>query len=598
MKRIFSHLFVLIFVVSMFGVFSNISLAKVSIENELNYNEYSTLLREMVKKYSGNDNIPFETTSNNISETNRIIVKTNSNEPLGNTCNAIEKIEGYNCWHILQYEDNTSATFAFSFYYSEPYVIYVEFDEFIDISNTFSLGEDAVSYTSTPLSWGCTATGSTEASNLISLSDIVLNNVVVGVIDCGVDNTHELLNDRVLPSDNSYDNTDAGIPFMVGHGTHVAGIIANNTLPNVKIKSFNFYTNPTFATVASAISAAVAYPVNVINICLNSINSNQSESINSEINNAYLKGIVVVNSAGNGGNNASSYVLTNVDDKIIVVAATNKSSSPASSSNYGSCVDIAAPGEEIYSTYLNGKYKKMTGTSQAAPFVSAAVAMLKSIDSTLSPSDIQSMIKSTAYIPANWPKKQNENDNTTKTYGIGVVNFINLIKYKSTPSPLLIYVQSDEKLSITLPVDAEPGTIIYYTIDSSFPNPDTATLYTEPISVLNPEIKTVTAISYHDGMIISYPSKYIVRMSKITTIQYKGTDKLTVPNSITNLTWKSNNPNIVSVDSAGYATGLKRGTATVVGVNNNHQTVTYEVIVDFVWWQWLIVIFLFGWAWY
>ncbi len=221
-RRILSYLFVLIYTVSMLDVFSNIALATDNTENKLNYNEYSTLLRDMVDKYSVNDNTLLEVSSNNTAETNRLIIKTNSNEPLDNTCNAIEKIEGYNCWHILQYENNASATSALSFYNSEPYVIYVELDEYIDISNTSSSEENAVSYTPTPLSWGCDATGSTEANNLISLSDVVLNDVVVGVIDCGVDNTHELLSNRVLPSDNSYDNTDAGIPLMIGHGTHVA----------------------------------------------------------------------------------------------------------------------------------------------------------------------------------------------------------------------------------------------------------------------------------------------------------------------------------------------------------------------------------------
>lgn len=199
-------------------------------------------------------------------------------------------------------------------------------------------------------------------------------------------------------------------------------------MPNIKIKSFNYFKNPTFSTVASAISAAVVCPVDVINLSINPTNPNQSEAVKSEIQNAYLKGIVVVNSAGNGGNEASQYILTDVDDEIITVAATNEKSSPISSSNYGSCVDIAAPGEEIYSTYLNGKYKEMTGTSQAAPFVSAAVAMLLCIDSTLSPNDIQSMIKSTAYIPKNWPEKHDENDNTTKIYGTGIVSFLNLIR--------------------------------------------------------------------------------------------------------------------------------------------------------------------------
>jgi len=66
----------------------------------------------------------------------------------------------------------------------------------------------------------------------------------------------------------------------------------------------------------------------------------------------------------------------------------------ASFSNYGSVIDIAAPGVAIYSTYKTGAYATMTGTSQASPHVAGAAAVIKSQNSTLSPSQIKDILLS------------------------------------------------------------------------------------------------------------------------------------------------------------------------------------------------------------
>lgn len=84
-----------------------------------------------------------------------------------------------------------------------------------------------------------------------------------------------------------------------------------------------------------------------------------------------------------------------VADRIIVVGAVDKNGDYCSFSNVGK-VDIAAPGEYIYSTSLNFRYEYMTGTSMAAPFVTGAAAMLFSLDSDLTGAEVKEILISSA----------------------------------------------------------------------------------------------------------------------------------------------------------------------------------------------------------
>jgi alpha-L-fucosidase 2 len=84
-----------------------------------------------------------------------------------------------------------------------------------------------------------------------------------------------------------------------------------------------------------------------------------------------------------------------------------------------------------------------------------------------------------------------------------------------------------------------------------------------------------------------------------TTLRYRGSKKLTFNSSVKARSWASDKPEIVSVvDQDGNIYGAKRGTARVIAIDENGAPAEISVTVDYVWWQWLIVIFLFGWAWY
>ena len=84
------------------------------------------------------------------------------------------------------------------------------------------------------------------------------------------------------------------------------------------------------------------------------------------------------------------------------------------------------------------------------------------------------------------------------------------------------------------------------------------------------------------------------------SLQYKsGTTLYLTTKAPGSVTWTSDNPGVVSVNkTTGQITGLKRGSATITGTDGDGIPASVRVTVDYVWWQWLIIIFLFGWIWY
>lgn len=213
--------------------------------------------------------------------------------------------------------------------------------------------------------------------------------VVVAVVDTGVAANHPDLAGRVLSDgynaiDDSKDTTD-----RYGHGTHVSGIIAaqtNNHLgvagvtgtANVKILPIKVLGDDGYGTtlsIAKGIDKAVEMGADVINMSLGG--QGHSRLMEEAIQNATSKGVLVVVAAGNSSDNADGYFPAGYPEPI-TVASINSRLKVSSFSNYGSPIDIAAPGEEVLSTVPTDKeYEFYSGTSMATPFVAGAAALVK-----------------------------------------------------------------------------------------------------------------------------------------------------------------------------------------------------------------------------
>lgn len=214
--------------------------------------------------------------------------------------------------------------------------------------------------------------------------------IVVAVIDTGIDYTHPDLQKNVIGG-KSLVSGESDYRDMNGHGTHVAGIIAANgkilgMAPEAKLLAVKVLNRFGYGSNAS-INAGIAWArkwqgkngesVNVINMSLGGPLPNKS--MHDEIIKAVNQGIIVVCAAGNSGDgnpDTSEISFPAYYPETIGVGAVDLKTGIADFSNSNNRIDIVAPGVNTYSTYLEGKYVELSGTSMAAPHISGAVALI------------------------------------------------------------------------------------------------------------------------------------------------------------------------------------------------------------------------------
>ncbi|WP_018692184.1 S8 family serine peptidase [Algicola sagamiensis] len=241
-------------------------------------------------------------------------------------------------------------------------------------------------------------------------------NVIIGIIDSGIDYRHEDLapniwvnpneipNNQIDDDENGYVDDIYGISALKNtadpmdtnrHGTHVAGIIGatgNNEKGIVGVNwqtqmvGCSFIGSSGFGSVADAVKCldymialkANGQPIRVINASWGG--GGDSQTLKEAIQRAAEADIIFVASAGNDGRNTdqtihfpSGYDLEN----IVSVASTDRLDQLSSFSNYGQVtVDVAAPGSGIYSTVPGDSYASLSGTSMAAPMVTGTFALM------------------------------------------------------------------------------------------------------------------------------------------------------------------------------------------------------------------------------
>ena len=448
--------------------------------------------------------------SSDLFETKRLIVKA---DRLKDYQGAVDCVSGYNDLYILQYNTVSEAKKAYEYYlecdnvqYVEPDVI-VETSEDIEVNVPVDIGEmDEIK--ASAIEWLSDKIGFSGIKD--KLVDKIENDyILVAVLDSGVDTDHELLVDRI--EDSSANMSDTGeadsIEDDYGHGTHVAGIIASNTLSNVKIRPYkvlNQYGKGSLSTIAHAVDIAVADGADIINMSLSA--KLVSERMTEAVNDAVASDVNVVVSAGNSGSDLDLvYYSPACIESAITVSATDKNDNLADFSNYDNTIDICAPGTNIESSYLNNTYASLSGTSMAAPQVTAGLALIQSIYSNKSASECEEMIKEYAI-----KMFENEGENH---FGAGMLYLKYLLDGMPTTTAPVFSVDSCEFSEIFTVeiVCAEPDASIYYlTYDTdleSFSMFD-GVRYEEPIRI---SVDTkIAAIAYTGG---KYPSE-------IVTVEY------------------------------------------------------------------------------
>ncbi|WP_054949796.1 S8 family peptidase [Numidum massiliense] len=226
--------------------------------------------------------------------------------------------------------------------------------------------------------------------------------VKIAIIDTGVELDHPDLAHRLTRgynavADNDHANDDNG------HGTHVAGIIASETNNRrgtagitwrnriMPVKAMNADGYGGSFDIARAIIWATDNGADIINMSLGNYQS--AAVIKDAIDYAFANDVVVIAASGNDSTDQPSYPAAYPE--VLSVSAVDWDGKRADFSNFGKYVDVAAPGVDIPSTYLGKHYAMLSGTSMAAPHVTALAGLIRSLNPQLTNTEVMAIIKST-----------------------------------------------------------------------------------------------------------------------------------------------------------------------------------------------------------
>ncbi|RAM38305.1 S8 family serine peptidase [Arthrobacter globiformis] len=283
-------------------------------------------------------------------------------------------------------------------YFPRQYALHNEGQSFTDTTNTITVaGGKADADVDAVEAWAVT-TG---------------DGIKVAVLDTGVASDNADISPKVAARANF--STAATGEDNYGHGTHVAGIIAaakdtagvSGVCPGCSIldgKVMNDSGSGSTSAIANGINWAVENGAQVINMSLGQGVS--SQTLETAVNNAWNRGVVIVAAAGNAGTPDQFYPAAYPN--VIAVAATDNNDAKASFSTYGPWVDVAAPGVAVYSTFpkhpfaigrQSGRsmgYDIASGTSMASPAVAGVAALAWSSPAGTTNTAVRASVESTA----------------------------------------------------------------------------------------------------------------------------------------------------------------------------------------------------------
>lgn len=394
---------------------------------------------------------------------NRLMVKTNDRiDEYG----AVDSVYGFG-YAFLQYADEESAQKAKENYEESGYT--ADYDCVVTSSSTYDKYN-------TNDEWAYEETDAVSALDYYKLK--AKSNINIAVVDSGINYNHELFKNRIVrtkmdfSNDNSSDEMD-----KFGHGTAVAGAIAKSTPSNVKISAYKFYDSNGNGTASEALIALeyikqIKNKPDIIN-CSFVTRSGLGTVVDELVN----MGVTVV--AGAGNEHKEVYQQPAKFDSVITVAATNYYGKPCSFTNYGSCVDISAPGEYIHTADMssNSAYTFVNGTSFATPIVSAAAAYVLMENKNYTPEQVKQEIIATAT-----PFKKS--DCYYDRYGAGIVNFSNIINGTRCKEVTANYISGAYRDNISVELKCANSLVdIYYTTDGTLPTETNGIKYSVPINL-------------------------------------------------------------------------------------------------------------------
>lgn len=238
--------------------------------------------------------------------------------------------------------------------------------------------------------------------------------VRIAILDTGIDHNH--------PNLRNITNTNLGRSFVggtpidrQGHGTHVAGTVASygsvsGVMQNaelVSVKVLNDQGSGTTFGIQQGVLYAAEIGSDVINMSLGGggFNQGMADACQAAVN----AGTIVIAAAGNDGRAGVSYPAAY--NSVIAVGSVTSNRTRSSFSNFGNGLEVMAPGSNIYSTYPNGQYRTLSGTSMAAPHAAGVAGLMRAVNPNLSVANARQILRDTA-----------QDAGSSYYYGYGIVD--------------------------------------------------------------------------------------------------------------------------------------------------------------------------------
>lgn len=351
------------------------------------FDEFSKEVVDLIKRYDGN-RIDSEAVSMPF-YSRRLIVQGKGDALDLSSYGAKEVIQGTDYLYVMQFTTQEMAKQACEVLSNMEAVEYCEPDQYAEATEY----EENIEH----MSWGVSRIGADAyAERVKAMTDA---EITVAVVDSGV-YKHPFLKDRIVEGGRDFIDDDMKPDDEHSHGTHVAGTIVDCTPGlNVKILPIRVLGANGWGSnlvISMGVRYAVEHGAEIINM---SLRGAKNQVMDNAVRYAVHRGCTVVVAAGNDSSNTENVSPAHVEE-CITVAAINDQLEKADFSNWGESVDFAAPGVDILSCvpkfFLGIPYGDakgiMSGTSMAAPHISALAAMIKLENPSVTSEGIQNIM--------------------------------------------------------------------------------------------------------------------------------------------------------------------------------------------------------------
>lgn len=463
-------------------------------------------------------------------QTARLIVRADSRF---NKYGALEDVNGFEDFHILQYESPEVAMYAYNQLQSEKNVKEVDLDLVCTYADSTPDNPELILKDEFLNDWSRDRTQSKRLQEYLAETDIHINEIIVGVVDTGIDYTHETFEGRVkrtyfnVSSSGKTDDEMDSETFY--HGTTVSSIIVNNSPKNVKVAVYKVGDgeNLTVTAISAGLLAAIE-KCDIINTSLTSLSD--VSLIRKCVLKAYSKNIPVFACVGNSGRIETHAAPANIPE-CIAVSATDFNNATTFMNNLTLNSDISAPGEHIAVAIPENRYARFSGTSYSAPCAAALGAILKSTNPEITVDEIDTRLKGTSFDVKRYNESQSSQGRFMNNYhslwdGVGMIQFCNALGLEKLAAPNEINLKDkvyvgEQTCTITCP---DEDAIILYTTDGMYPALENANVYTEPFQIT--QCTRIRAVAYYaDG------GYYSDEVETTPRIQYTDSDENFVINS-------------------------------------------------------------------